>query len=66
MHITAHVSVLLSWRMLRLHVTCMGSHSQAGSFFCIQVIYVIVKIVTPCFNRPSLLSSSLVGYRPIV
>ena len=31
------------------------------NFFCVQVIYVIMKIVTPCFNRPSLLSRSLVG-----
>ena len=30
-------------------------------FFCIQVVYVIVKIVTPCFNRLSLLNRSLVG-----
>ena len=30
--------------------------------FCIQVVYVIVKIVTLCFNRPSLiLSRPLVG-----
>ena len=32
-----------------------------GFFFCVQVIYVIMKIVTPCFNRPSLLSRFLVG-----
>ena len=32
-----------------------------GLFFCVHVIYVIMKIVTPCFNRPSLLSRSLVG-----
>ena len=31
---------------------------------CIQVIEVIVKIVTPCFNRPSLLSRSLVDSEP--
>ena len=30
-------------------------------FFCIQVIYVIMKIVTPYINRPSLLSRSPVG-----
>ena len=30
-------------------------------FFCIQVIYVIVKIVTPYFHRPSLISRSVVG-----
>ena len=29
--------------------------------FYIQVIYVIVRIVTPCINRPNLLSRSLVG-----
>ena len=28
------------------------TQSFHGSFFCVQVIYVIVKIVTPCFNRP--------------
>ena len=38
-----------------------SSHRWAGIFFCVQVIYVIMKIVTPCFNRPSLLSRSLVG-----
>ena len=31
------------------------------NFFCVQVIYVIIKIMIPCFNRPSLLSRFLVG-----
>ena len=55
------VSVWLKWRMPRLHVAWGLSHRWAGIFFCVQVIYVIMKIVTPCFNRPSLLSRSLVG-----
>ena len=29
--------------------------------FYIQVIYVIVNVMTPCFHRPSLLSRSLMG-----
>ena len=28
-----------------------SSHYWAGIFFCIQVVQVIMKIVTPCFNR---------------
>ena len=28
----------------------------SGIFFCVQVIYVIVKIVTPCFNRLAFLA----------
>ena len=48
--------------MPRLHVAWGSSHCWAGILFCIQVIYVIVKIVTPCFTRPSLLSRSLVGW----
>ena len=39
-----------------------GVQVTAGlGFFCVQVIYVIVKILTPCFNKQSLLSTSLVG-----
>ena len=45
----------------RLHVARGSSHRWGGIFFCVQVICVIMKIVTPCFNRPSLLSRSLVG-----
>ena len=41
---------------------CLGFKSPLGWDFCVQVIYVRVKIVTPCFNWLSLLSSSLVGY----
>ena len=44
------------------YLDCMLPEVQitAGlGFFYIQVIYVIVKILTPCFNRPSLLSRSL-------
>ena len=47
------------------HDTCLdcmlpGLEVTAGlGFFCVQVIYVTVKIVPPCFNRPSLLSRSL-------
>ena len=44
---------------------CMmpGVEVTVGLLFviCVQIIYVIMKIVTPCFNRPSLLSKSLVG-----
>ena len=32
-----------------------------GFFTVFKSFIVIVKIVTPCFNRPSLLSRSLVG-----
>ena len=40
---------------------CLGFNSPLGwDSFCIQVIYVMVKIVTPCFNRHNLLSRSLV------
>ena len=39
-----------------------GVHVTAAlDFFCVQVIYVIVKIMTPCFNRLSPLSRSPVG-----
>ena len=38
---------------------CLGFKSLLGQdVFCFQVIYVIVKIVIPCFSRPSLLSRS--------
>ena len=30
--------------------------------YSIQVVYLIMKIVTPCFNRPSLSCRSLVKY----
>ena len=53
------VSVWLSWNMARLHVA-WGS-SAGLDFFCVQVIYVIVKIVTSYFHRHSLLRKSLVG-----
>ena len=53
--------VWLPWCMPRLHVAWGSSHRWAGIFVCIQVTYVIMKIVTLCFNRPSLLSRSLVG-----
>ena len=44
---------------------------KSREFFCVQVVYVIVKIVTPCFSKPSLLgkntasgfSSRLVGWQ---
>ena len=55
------VSVWLPWLMPRLRVAWGSSHCQAGIPFCAQVIYVIMKIVTPCSNRPSLLRRSLVG-----
>ena len=38
----------------------VASH-WAGMFTKFKSFYVIVKIVTPCFRRPSLLSRSLVG-----
>ena len=42
---------------------CLGFKSLLGwDFFSDQVVYVIMKIVTSCFNRLSLLSRSLVGY----
>ena len=31
-----------------VHVAWSYSHHWAGMFFCVQVIYVIVKIVTSC------------------
>ena len=34
---------------------------QGLDFFYVQVIYVITKIVSPCINRPRLLSKFLVG-----
>ena len=46
-------------------VDCMSSGDQVTvgwDIFCVQVIFVIVKIATPCFNRPSLLSRSLVKH----
>ena len=54
-------SVWLPWYMPKVHVAWGLSHHYAGIFFCFEVIYVIVKMVTPCFHMPSLLSSSLVG-----
>ena len=56
-----HYSVWLPQCMPRLQVACGSNHHGAEIFFSIQIAYVIVKIVNPCFNRPSLLSSSLVG-----
>ena len=47
--------------MVHAQIGVHSSHCWAGIFFCVQVIYVIVEIVIPCFNRPSLLSRSLVG-----
>ena len=44
---------------------CLGSKSLLGcNSFCVQVFYAIVKIVivTPYFNRPSLLSMFLAGW----
>ena len=38
-----------------------SSHHWAGIIFCVHVIYVIVKNVTPYFNRPRFLNRSLVG-----
>ena len=37
------------------------SHHWTRIYFSVQVIYVIVRTMTPCFNKPSLLSRSLVG-----
>ena len=55
---------ILSLLVCGFHGTCLdwmfpGVQETAGlGFFCAQVIYVVVKIVTPCFNRLSLLSRS--------
>ena len=35
--------------------------TMGRDFFHVQVIYVITKIVTPCFNKPSLFSRSQMG-----
>ena len=58
----------ISLRLVRgSHGACLdcmliGIQVTAGlGFFCVLVIYVIMKIVTPCLNRPSLLSRFLVG-----
>ena len=53
--------VWLSWRMPRLRVAWGSGRNWAGIFTTFKSFYVIVKIVTPCFRRPSLLSRSLVG-----
>ena len=45
------VSVWLSWNMVRLHVAWGSNHHWAGIIFCVQVIYVIVKVMNPCFHR---------------
>ena len=59
------ISSLLAYGSYGTCLDCMLPGVQVITglefFFCVQVIYVIVKIVTPCFNRPSSLSRSLVG-----
>ena len=53
MHVLTHCKIILG------SLYRPGVKVIAGlEFFCVQIIYVIVKIVTPCFNRPSLLSRS--------
>ena len=60
---------VLSWLVCGSHgayLDCMlpvwgSSHRQVGTSFYVQVVYVIMKIVILFFNRPSLLSKSLVG-----
>ena len=55
-----------SWLVCGCHGACLDCMLPGVQvtiplgFFCAQVIYVIVSIVLPCFNRPSLLSRSLV------
>ena len=58
-----HQIVSHAWCIPRLHVTWGSIKSQLGlDFFYVQVIYVIVKIVTPCLTGLAFLASrSLVG-----
>ena len=47
--------------VIQVDACCLGFKSLLDwDFFCIQVIRMIVKKVTPGFNRPSLLLRSLV------
>ena len=57
-----------SWVVCGYHGACLncmlpGVEVTTGLLFlCVQVIYVIMKIVIPRFNRPNLLSRFLVGW----
>ena len=48
-----------NWKWLIIYVY---NYTAGLGFSCVQIIYVIVKIVTPCFNGPSFLSRSLVEW----